>query len=212
MLYCFFLTVPPWSLHPLPSLIGGCLNLTLGTQGRSWWLNEADFLRMTNGGHIKSFVPRSPTGLCSVSISVCLHHHMHRHTQQHSPNRWKPDSSDPSFFKSSYITLLTIWTGLFHQPLLSPLLIPPKLVDVCRTPPFPKRKQKSSGSGHRWDSGNVLKLPAMVRARGQQFGGCCPGNPSYPEAKCCCILSWKSPGYGPGVASVCNWDEGLVGS
>ena len=31
-------------LHPLPSLISSCLNLLLGTQGRSWRLNEAYFL------------------------------------------------------------------------------------------------------------------------------------------------------------------------
>ena len=41
--YCF-LTAPPLSLHPLPSLISNCLNLPVGTQGRSWRLNEAYFL------------------------------------------------------------------------------------------------------------------------------------------------------------------------
>ena len=30
--------------HPLPSLISNCLNLPVGTQGRSWRLNEAHFL------------------------------------------------------------------------------------------------------------------------------------------------------------------------
>ena len=40
----FLLTVPPLCLHPLPSLISNCLNLPLGTQGRSWRLNEAYFL------------------------------------------------------------------------------------------------------------------------------------------------------------------------
>ena len=41
--YCF-LTVPPLSHHPLPSLISNCLNLPVGTQGRSWRLHEAYFL------------------------------------------------------------------------------------------------------------------------------------------------------------------------
>ena len=35
--YCL-LTVPPWSQHPLPSLISTCLNLPFGTQGWSWRL------------------------------------------------------------------------------------------------------------------------------------------------------------------------------
>ena len=43
-LHCCFLTVPPLSLHPLPSLISNCLNLPFGTQGRSWRLNEDYFL------------------------------------------------------------------------------------------------------------------------------------------------------------------------
>ena len=35
--YCL-LTVSPWSLHPLPSLISNLLNLLFETQGRSWRL------------------------------------------------------------------------------------------------------------------------------------------------------------------------------
>ena len=67
-LCCSFLTVPPWSLHPLPSLISNCLNLPLGTQGRSWRLNEAPFLKTRDGGHREMFVPRSPTGPCLVTF------------------------------------------------------------------------------------------------------------------------------------------------
>ena len=37
-LHCGLLTAPPWSLHPLPSLISNCMNLPFGTQGRSWRL------------------------------------------------------------------------------------------------------------------------------------------------------------------------------
>ena len=72
-LYYCFLTVLPLSLHPLPSL-SNCLNLPLGTQGRPWRRNEAHFLKTRNGGHRKAFVSRSPTGLCSVSVSTfkCL--------------------------------------------------------------------------------------------------------------------------------------------
>ena len=40
----FLWTVVPRDLHPLPSLINSCLNLAIGTQGRSWRLNEAYFL------------------------------------------------------------------------------------------------------------------------------------------------------------------------
>ena len=53
--YC--LSAPPaWSLHPLPSQISSCLNLTVGTQGRSWRLNEAHFLRRRNGGHHRALL------------------------------------------------------------------------------------------------------------------------------------------------------------
>ena len=69
--YCF-LTVPPWCLRPLPSLISSCLNLAIGTQGRSWRLNEAYFLQARNSGHGKIFVPRSPTGSCLVSCPPLL--------------------------------------------------------------------------------------------------------------------------------------------
>ena len=64
--YCV-LTIPPLSLHLLPSLISNCLNLPLGTQGRSWGLNEAHFLRTRNLGHRKALAPRSPRGPCPVS-------------------------------------------------------------------------------------------------------------------------------------------------
>ena len=42
----------------------------LGVQGRSGRLNEACFLQMRNGGHRNAFMPRSPTGSCSVSRSI----------------------------------------------------------------------------------------------------------------------------------------------
>ena len=42
------------SLHPLPSLISNPLNLPLGSQGRSWRLNEAHLLRTKNEGHRKA--------------------------------------------------------------------------------------------------------------------------------------------------------------
>ena len=61
-LHCCFLTALPWSLHPLPSLISNCLNLHFGTQGR---------------GHRKAFVPRSPTGSCSVSDRTLFKALMH---------------------------------------------------------------------------------------------------------------------------------------
>ena len=61
-LYYCCLTAPPWSLHPLPSLISNCLNLPLGTQGRPWRLNEAHFRRIRNGRHRQDFVPGAPQG------------------------------------------------------------------------------------------------------------------------------------------------------
>ena len=44
-LYCCCSTVPPLSLHPLPSLISICLNLPLGTQGGPLRLSEAHFFK-----------------------------------------------------------------------------------------------------------------------------------------------------------------------
>ena len=46
--YCFS-RVSPSSLHPLPSLISNCLNLSLWTQGRPWRLNEGHLLKPRNG-------------------------------------------------------------------------------------------------------------------------------------------------------------------
>ena len=69
-LYYCFLTAPPLSLLPLPSLISNHLNLPLGTQGRSWRLNEAHFLKTRNGGHRQDFVPRSPAGPCLVILAA----------------------------------------------------------------------------------------------------------------------------------------------
>ena len=44
-----FLVCPCLSLHLLPSLISTCLNLPVGTQGRSQRLDEAPFLKTRNG-------------------------------------------------------------------------------------------------------------------------------------------------------------------
>ena len=61
-LYDCCLTIPPWiSNHPI---------LPLGTQGKSWRLDEAHFLRRRNPGHRKALVPRGPTGPCLVSVLV----------------------------------------------------------------------------------------------------------------------------------------------
>ena len=69
-LHCYFLTAPPLSLHPCASLSSNCLNLPFRTQGRLW--NEAYSLKTRNRGHGKAFMPRSPTGPCSVSWSALL--------------------------------------------------------------------------------------------------------------------------------------------
>ena len=75
----------PCLLHPLPALISTCLNLFLGTQGRSWWLNEARFLRTRNGGHRKAFVPRSPAGACLVSPWATKIVHLYRVLDDSAP-------------------------------------------------------------------------------------------------------------------------------
>ena len=61
-----FSTVPPLSLHPLPSLISNFLNLAFGTQERSGRLDEAYFLQTRNRGHRKDLYPRGPH--CSASV------------------------------------------------------------------------------------------------------------------------------------------------
>lgn len=66
-----FLTVPPLSLHPLPSPISNCLTLPFGTQGRSWRLKPIPYKQET-GAIRKASMPRSPTGSCSVSESHTL--------------------------------------------------------------------------------------------------------------------------------------------
>ena len=60
--YCF-LTAPPLSLHPFPSLISSCLNLPFGTQGRSWRLKSISKKWGTQGS-----MARSPTGSCLVLV------------------------------------------------------------------------------------------------------------------------------------------------
>ena len=67
-LYYCFLTVPPWFLHSFPSLISNSFNLPIGTQERSWRLNEAYFLQSRNEGHRKVFMTGCPTGFCSVLV------------------------------------------------------------------------------------------------------------------------------------------------
>ena len=50
-------------LHPLSSLIINYLNLLVGTQGRSWRLDETHLLQTKTRGHRKAFVPQGPA-LC----------------------------------------------------------------------------------------------------------------------------------------------------
>ena len=58
--YCF-LTAPPLSLHPLPSLINSCLNLPFGTQGRSWRLKPIPYKQET-GDTERLPCPGAPQG------------------------------------------------------------------------------------------------------------------------------------------------------
>ena len=72
----FFLGYSLLSLHPLPSLISSCLNLLFATHGRSWRLNVAYFLQIRNGGH-RFCIPGSPTGSCSISVSLSMPHNFY---------------------------------------------------------------------------------------------------------------------------------------
>ena len=49
-------------LHPLPSLIKNCWNLPIGTQRRSWRLNEGCFLLIKEMGDTKVLSPVAPWG------------------------------------------------------------------------------------------------------------------------------------------------------
>ena len=74
-LYYCFLTFPPFSLHPLPSLISNCFNLPIGTHRRSWRLNKAYFLLTRKQGTQKDFCTQDPlpnSGSCLVLPSGCL--------------------------------------------------------------------------------------------------------------------------------------------
>ena len=57
--YCVS-TVPPLSLHPFPSLIGNCLHLPFGSQGRSRRLKSVSYKQEM--GDRKASMPRNPTG------------------------------------------------------------------------------------------------------------------------------------------------------
>lgn len=61
-----FLPAPPWSLHPLPSLIGNYLNLPFGAQGRS----ETYFLQTRHWGHTSLWPRRTVTGSCFILVSM----------------------------------------------------------------------------------------------------------------------------------------------
>ena len=58
------------SLNPLLSLVSNCLNLTFGTQGRSWRLEAGVCSPQTrNKRHGKASMPRISRGSCLVSLS-----------------------------------------------------------------------------------------------------------------------------------------------
>ena len=59
-LHSCFLTAPPLSLHALPLLISNCLNLPVGTQGSSGWLNKAYLLQARKGEVQKDFCAQEP--------------------------------------------------------------------------------------------------------------------------------------------------------
>ena len=64
----YIVIAPPFPLHLLSSLIGNCLKLPFGTQGRSWRLEANPYDQEMGGGeHSKVPMTRSPTGSCLVS-------------------------------------------------------------------------------------------------------------------------------------------------
>ena len=68
--YCF-LNAPPCCLHLLPFLISNYLGPREGPE-------RSLFLQTRNGRHRKAFVPRSPTGSCSVSCAPrTFHSHLY---------------------------------------------------------------------------------------------------------------------------------------
>ena len=58
--YCF-LTVPPLSLHPLPSLMSNCLNVPLGLR-EAWELNEPISYNQETGDTERLSCPGAPAG------------------------------------------------------------------------------------------------------------------------------------------------------
>ena len=71
-LHSGLLPAPPWSPHPLPSLTSTCLNLPFGTQGRSWRLNEAYFLKTRSEGHRTAFGPRGRRALLGLVSDILV--------------------------------------------------------------------------------------------------------------------------------------------
>ena len=67
-LHCCFLSVPPLSLHPFPSLISNCLNLPFGTLGRSRSLNDAHFIQTRNERQRKDLYPETPRVLLAFRL------------------------------------------------------------------------------------------------------------------------------------------------
>lgn len=68
----YFLTAPPWSLHPLPSFPDQHLfGPALGTQGRSRRLRGACSLQTRHGGHRKACA-QEPHWVCSFHSQKIL--------------------------------------------------------------------------------------------------------------------------------------------
>ena len=81
--YCF-LTVPPLSLHPLPSLISNCLNLPFGTQGRSWRLKPIPY-KQEMGDTERISCPGAPQGPAQFHYhypNICIRKQRHREVRQ----------------------------------------------------------------------------------------------------------------------------------
>ena len=67
MLYYFCLSLPPLSLHPLPSLISNCLNLPPWNSGKTMEAAWGPFPENKKWGTQKGFLHRSPPGHCSAT-------------------------------------------------------------------------------------------------------------------------------------------------
>ena len=99
-----------------PFLISNCLNLSLGTQGRSWRLNEACFLRTKKWGTQKGFCAQEPhRALLSYRITAVLVKNTKFQTPLDTMSQLKANRSLNSFSEPQWI-IVCISKSLGPEP------------------------------------------------------------------------------------------------